>query len=101
MAPPRDRAPCDTPSSTRPLACGCCRLAAFDAITRQQRPARGRVRSPPAVAGGGPPAPQRVGVLFHPGGADGDTQISPPPPRPPLVLPGPGGGCAPAAGRRG
>src|SRR5882672_11846611 len=48
MVPPRDRAPCDTPSSTRPLACGCCRLAAFDAITRQQRPALGRV----AIAAG-------------------------------------------------
>src|SRR3977135_577443 len=101
MVPPRDRAPCDTPSSTRPLACGCCRLAAFDAITRQQRPALERARSPPPVAGGMLPTSQGLGILLHPGGPNVHSQFRHRRPGTLLVLAALGVGCSASAARAG
>src|SRR5882762_7713451 len=92
MVPPRDRAPCDTPSSTRPLARGCCRLAAFDAITRQQRP---------AVAGGMLPTSQGLGILLHPGGPNVHSQFRHRRPGTLLVLAALGVGCSASAARAG
>jgi len=51
-------------------------LAAFDAITRQQRPARERVRSPPLCGGRMLPASQGLGILIASRGTERALTIS-------------------------